>query len=367
MQGKLVVSVAVACALLAAPASAQVAGSGRSEDGAALSDRLERAVDALRAHRDTSGVAGLSAAIAVNGRLVWTGGFGWADLERGVPMTAATVSRIGSISKPVAAAAAMVMFDQGRIDLDAPIARYLPSYPKQHADRITTRQLMSHTAGIRHYRGDEFASAVRYDDVVAPMAVFWADSLLFEPGTEYSYSTYGWTVVSAVSAAVAGRPWLEVLRDEVTRPLGLLTLQPEWQDSIIPNRAAYYDRTDAGTWVNAMPVDNSNKWAGGGLVATAADLVNFALGLVEGRVLSDRALSESWRRQTPQGEPSYGLGWNVAELDGRRIVSHSGGSMGATAMLVVLPDDGIVVSVLGNTGGVGHAGIARRVAEMLLE
>ena len=366
MPARLVLSVAAACCVLVAPASAQVNAPARSGDGAPLADRLERAVAALRAHRDTSGVAGLSAAIAVDGRLVWAGGFGWADLERMVPMTAATVSRIGSISKPVAAAATMVMVDRGRLDLDAPIARYLPSYPQEHATRITTRQLMSHTAGIRHYRGDEFASAVRYDDVVAPMAVFWADSLLFEPGTEYSYSTYGWTVISAVTAAAAGRPWVEVLRDEVARPLGLLTLQPEWEDSIIPHRSSYYDRTDDGAWINATPVDNSNKWAGGGIVATAADLVNFALGLMEGRVLSEAALAESWRRQTPDGEPSYGLGWNVADLNGRRLVSHSGGSMGATAMLVVLPDEGIVVSILGNTGGIGHAGIARRVAEIML-
>ncbi|HUG42370.1 MAG TPA: serine hydrolase domain-containing protein [Longimicrobiales bacterium] len=345
----------------AAPAAAQLGAPVTT----ALGDRLERAVEALRTHQDTSGVAGISAALAVDGRLVWTGGFGTANLETLVPMRAETVSRIGSISKPVAGAAAMVLVDRGRLDLDAPVSRYVPGYPRPQGDRITTRRLMSHTAGVRHYRGEEFASAVRYDDVVAPMAVFWADSLLFEPGTDYAYSTYGWTVVSAVTAAAAARPWVEVLRDEVVRPLGLLSLQPEWQDSLIPHRASYYERTAEG-WVNAPAVDNSNKWAGGGLVATAADLVGFALGLLEGRVLSEAARAESWRRQTPEGESSYGLGWSVGELDGHRVVSHSGGSMGATAMLVVLPDDGIVVSVLGNTSNIGHAGIAARVARILL-
>ena len=344
-----------------APASAQL---GRPV-AAPLAERLERAVDAFRTHQDTSGVAGISAAVAVDGRLVWTGGFGYADVENRVPMSSATVSRIGSISKPVAGAAAMVMVDRGRLVLDAPVSRYLPQYPRARGERFTTRQAMSHTAGIRHYRGDEFASRVRYDDVVGPLAVFWADSLQFEPGTDYSYSTYGWTVVSAVTAAAAGRPWVEVLRDEVVRPLGLLSMRPEWQDSIIPHRASYYLRTDDG-WLNAPEVDNSNKWAGGGLVSNAADLVNFALGLMEGRVLSERARAESWRRQTPEGEASYGLGWNVAEIDGHRVVSHSGGSMGATAMLIVLPDDGVVVAVLGNTAGVGHAGIAARVARILV-
>ena len=353
---------AVAALLLfAGPAGAQLGTDARAPIG----DRLARAVEALRTHQDTSGVAGISAAIAVDARLVWTGGFGYADLENRVPMSAATVSRIGSISKPVAAAAAMVMVDRGRLDLDAPIATYLPRYPRPHADRITTRQLMAHTSGVRHYRGDEFMSDERYGDVTAPLAVFAADSLLFAPGTRYSYSTYGWTVVSAVTEAAAGRPWLDVMRDEVFRPLGLLSMQAEWEDSIIPHRASYYFRADDG-WLNAEDVDNSNKWAGGGLVSNAADLVNFALGLVDGRVMSAASRAESWRQQTPAGQTAYGLGWRIDDIDGHRVVAHSGGSMGATAMLVVLPDDGIVVAVLGNTSGVGHSAIAYHVARLLL-
>src|SRR5690606_1609814 len=149
---------------------------------ASIGERVERAVEALRTHQDTSGVAGLSAALAVDGRVVWAGGFGWADLEHRVPMGAETVSRIGSISKPVAGVAAMILVDRGRLDLDAPVSTYLAHYPQPQA-RVTMRQLMSHTAGIRHYAdAEEFFSNVRYDDVVAPMSVFWRDPLLFEPG-----------------------------------------------------------------------------------------------------------------------------------------------------------------------------------------
>ncbi len=349
-------------ALTAAPAAAQLG----APVGEPVGDRLARAVEALRVHQDTSGVAGLSAAIAVDGRLAWTGGFGYADLQNRVEADGGMLSRVGSISKPIAAVAAMALWDRGALDLDAPISSYLPEYPVDNA-RITTRQLMSHTAGVRHYRGAEFLSAERYEDVRAPLAVFWADSLLFEPGTDYSYSTYGWTVVSAVTEAADGaRTWVEILRDEVTRPLGLLRLRPEWADSVLAGHARFYSRGRSGSWLNAPAVDLSNKWAGGGLVATAADLVNFALGVADGAVLSDAARAEMWRRQTPEGEVSYGLGWTVGEIEGRRAVAHSGGSTGATAMLILLPDDGIAVSVLGNTGGVGHAGIARRVVEILL-
>ncbi|MGH7475118.1 MAG: serine hydrolase domain-containing protein [Longimicrobiales bacterium] len=332
-----------------------------------LGERLREAEQALATHQDTSGVVGLSAAIAVDGRLVWSGGFGYANLQHRVEAGSQMVSRVGSVSKPIAGAAAMALWDQGRLDLDVPISTYLPDYPAANA-RITTRQLMSHTAGVRHYMGDEFMSNRRYNDVFAPMEIFAADTLLFEPGSEYSYSTYGWTVVSAVTDAADQRDWIAILDDEVIEPLGLTTLQPEWQDSVIPHLASYYVRDDeTGTVTNAKEVNNSNKWAGGGLVSTAADIVKFALGVADGSILSDRARAEMWRRQTPADEPSYGLGWNVSEIDGRRVVSHSGGSMGATAMLVLLPDDGVAVAVLGNTGGVGHAAIARRVARLFLD
>lgn len=346
----------------AAPATTQIGTPVRPD----LGDRLAEAIDALRMHRDTSGVAGLSAAIAVDGRLVWTGGFGYADLQHRVAASSDMVSRVGSISKPIAAVAAMALWDEGKLDLDVPISTYLPGYPRRNA-AMTMRQLMSHTAGVRHYRGAEFLSNEPYGDVFSPMAVFWEDSLLFEPGSDYSYSTYGWTVVSAVTeAADGGRSWVDILRDEVVAPLGLMRLQPEWQESIIPGHARFYSE-DAAKWANAPAVNLSNKWAGGGLVGTTSDLVNFALGVLDGSVLSDAARSEMWRQQTPQGEASYGLGWRVGEIGGRRAVSHSGGSTGATAMLILLPDDGMAVALLGNTGGIGHAGIARRVIEILLD
>lgn len=358
---------ALVLATVAAAAPAAATAQLGQPAAPSLAERLERAAEMLAMHQDTSGVAGLSAAIAVDGRLIWTDGFGYADLQNRVEAGPEMVSRVGSISKPIAAVAAMALWDGGSLDLDAPVSQYLPDYPRPNADRISMRQLMSHTAGVRHYRGDEFLSNVEYEDVMSPMEVFWADSLLFEPGSDYSYSTYGWTVISAVTeAADADRPWVDILYDEVVEPLGLTTLQPEWQDSIIPHHAEFYYLED-GVYTNAPEVDLSNKWAGGGLVATTSDLVNFALGVMHGRVLSDRARAEMWRQQTPEGESSYGLGWGVGEIDGHRVVSHSGGSTGATAMLLLFPDDGVAVAILGNTGGISHGGIARQVAELFLD
>ena len=345
------------------PAAAQVAAPAHT-----LAERLDSAAVLLEAHRRRTGVAGLAAAAAVDGRLVWADGFGWANLQHRVEAGAQTVSRIGSISKPVAAAAAMLLVEEGRLDLDAPISRYLPDYPRG-AD-ITTRQLLSHTAGVRHYRGDEFLSNRPYEDVFAPLAVFSGDPLLFEPGTRYSYSTYGYSVVSAVVERAAGEPFARFVMRRVVEPLGLTTLQPEWRDSIIPHHASFYTRARGDTTrINALAVDQSNKWAGGGLVSSAPDLVRFGLAMMQGRVLAPAGLAESWRKQTPEGaEEAYGLGWRIEHSAERgREVWHTGGSVGAASVLLLYPEDGVAVAILGNTDGAGHLDAARAVAALLRE
>jgi CubicO group peptidase (beta-lactamase class C family) len=209
------------------------------------------------------GIPGLSVAVAVDGEVVWAEGFGMADLENSVAVRPDTRFRIASISKALTAAAVGVLVQEGRLDLDAPVQNYVPSFPLKRWP-VTTRQLGGHVAGVRHYRGEEFASSVHYDDVVEALAIFEADTLLFEPRTDYSYSTYGWNLVSAVIQGASGRPFLRYMRDEVLDPLDLDETVAEHVDSIIPGRARFYLQGENRRIVNAPFVDNSNKWAGGG-------------------------------------------------------------------------------------------------------
>jgi CubicO group peptidase (beta-lactamase class C family) len=243
----------------------------------------------------------------------------------------------------------MTLTEQGLLDLDEPIGTYLPEYPGSPRS-ITTRQLLSHTSGIRHYEGDEAFSSVAYDDVLEPMTVFSSDSLLFEPGSAFRYSTHGYTVVSAITQRIAGRPWPELLEQLVAQPLGLRTLEPERHDHVIPHHASFYRRSSDGVAVNAPHVDQSNVWGGGGLLATAADLVNFAIAVADGALLGQAAMDEMWRKQTPgERDLPYGLGWVILERDGHRLVGHTGGTPGATAMLLIAPDDRAAVAFLSNT------------------
>lgn len=310
----------------------------------------------------------VSIAVSRNGRLIWSEAIGCADLELQVPVSTTTRLRIGSVSKPLTAAALGALVEDGKLDLDAPVQRYVPDFPKK-AWPITTRQLAGHLAGIRHYEGDEFEIRDHYESVRAGLVIFEKDALLFEPGTQFSYSSYGWNLLSAVLEGASGERFLEVMQKRVFGPAGLAHTGPDDATAIVPGRGRFYTRTDAGAIVNAGFVDNSYKWAGGGFVSTAEDLVAFANALLEGRLLKPETVKLLWTSQkTADGrDTDYGIGWGVSrDAKGRRRVSHSGGAQGGTANLVIYPDEKLVTAMIVNSDE-SFTEQTPRIAEMFLE
>jgi CubicO group peptidase (beta-lactamase class C family) len=150
-------------------------------------------------------IAGLSVTIVVNKQVAVSRAYGMADAENHVPVSTATRFRSGSIAKPITAAAAMALYQSGRLDLDAPVQEYCPAFPRKHWT-ITTRELLGHLAGIRHYRDDQsdLYSAKHYTDVRGGFELFAGDPLLFQPGTRTLYSTYGYSVVGCVIEGASG-------------------------------------------------------------------------------------------------------------------------------------------------------------------
>ncbi len=295
---------------------------------------------------------GASITVIRDGVMIWSEGFGFADLEQRVPVTTLTRFRIGSVSKPLTSIALGLLVEEGKLDLDAPVQRYLPDFPVKQWP-ITTRQVAGHLAGIRHYRGDEFASARHYDTVRDGLAIFANDSLLFEPETQYSYSTYGWNLISAVIESASGESFLPYMARRVFGPAGMTRTVPEFNDSLIPFRARFYVHADsAAPATNAPYVDNSYKWAGGGLLSTTEDLARLGRKLLEGKLLRSGTRDLLWRsQQTRDGKTTdYGMGWRSGrDAQGRRWIGHTGGAMGGTANLMIFPDQRVIIAVLVNS------------------
>ena len=168
----------------------------------------------------------LAVAIALDGKIVYAKGFGFSDLENQVPFTAQTVSRIGSVSKTFTALSVMQLVEQGKINLDAEVQTYVPSFPKKQAP-ITIRQLLGHQGGIRHYNGNEMLSNVRYTDVESALAIFKDDPLVAKPGMEFHYSTQGFTLVGCVIEGASGNNYVDYMSEQVFTPADMSATQPD--------------------------------------------------------------------------------------------------------------------------------------------
>lgn len=295
-------------------------------------------------------VPGLSVAVAADGKIIWSEGFGFADLEKKAPVTTSTRFRIGSVSKSVTAAGLALLVERGKLDLDAPVQKYLPDFPDKGAV-ITTRLLAGHLAGIRHYKGSEFLLNKPFQGVREGLTIFENDPLVAPPGTKYSYSTYGWNLLSAVMEVAAQQGFLSYMEQSVFKPLGLKSTRPDRAGADDPQRTVFYDGDSAGNFLVAPPVDNSYKWAGGGFLSTPEDLVRFGSAHLQPGFLKKESLALLFTSQkTIDGkETGYGIGWSVLkDALGHPIYMHTGGSVGGTSVLILHPDSRIVLALVCN-------------------
>lgn len=325
-----------------------------------------RAEAAVAAAVSAERISGVSLAVVADGKIQWSKGWGFADLESFVPFTGSTVWRLGSISKSLTAVAAMQLVERGKLDLDAPIQTYCPAFPKK-PQPISSRQLLGHLSGIRHYKqGENFNSTHHYLGVGASLDAFKDDALLHPPGT-YTYSTYGYVVLGCVVEGASGRKFEDYLRENVTGPAEMDRTRTDDVRTIVANRARGYQKLENGDLGNAELADTSNKVPGGGLVSTAEDLGRFAIALQKNSILKKETFE---RMQVPMkmsdGKESPYFGWTISEKNGARVLTHTGSQQGTSTALLMVPSRGFAVALISNTESVGMGRLARELADILL-
>ncbi|MFL6253439.1 MAG: serine hydrolase domain-containing protein [Pyrinomonadaceae bacterium] len=314
-------------------------------------------------------IPGLSVAVVADRQVRWSAGFGMQDVENNVAARAATVYRLGSISKPITAVAVMQLFERGRVDLDAPVQKYCPAFPEKQWP-VTTRQLLGHLSGIRHYKSDEEFNSTRfYASINEGLALFKDDPLLFEPGTKYSYTTHGYSVLGCVVEGASGQKFADFVSENIFKPAAMERIRVDSVADIIPNRAQGYRINGKGVLTNSPLADNSYKVPGGGFVSTAEDLARFAVALQTNRLLKRETLELMY---TPQklkdGKPtSYGLGWNVGLRNGQRIVGHSGAQQRVSTFLHTQPEQGLAVVIMSNLEGARLGDLAQQIGDIVLK
>ena len=322
------------------------------------SDAIEESRRLAHALLLQDNLPGVSVAVARDGQIVWTEGFGWADVEDRVPVTPRTQFRLGSVSKTLTAAAVALLYERGRINLDAPVQTYVPAYPQKQWT-VTTRQLMGDVAGVHRIRGDnnDNPPGDHCANLDQALATFAGEPLLFEPGTRYRFSTYGWILVSAVAEAAAKEPFPTFLAREILDPLGMASTVVV-DGAEVPDITSFYiPRASMQTKLGVRKVsrtDNSCLAGAGAFFSTPSDLVRFGSAMLKPGLLKAETIA---LLQTPlhlQAGPStdFALGWKVqrVELAGgpARMVAHRATPNGSTVALLMFPDYGVVVAAASN-------------------
>jgi len=310
--------------------------------------KLEQNLDRILQARFKPELPGVAALVLKDGRPILRKGYGMANLELGVPIRADHVFRIGSTTKLFTAAAVMMLVDEGKLALDAPVKRYLPDAPP-HWDGVTIEHLLRHTSGIPNLSMDSgyFRTTARLDhtleELIAPVRPRPLD---FAPGTRFAYNNTGYNLLGMVVEKVSGEGFFAFLERRISRPLGLTHTREGSDTTLIPGLVTGY----RGGPAPAMLIASSNLHAAGGLVSTVDDLAAFMIALQAGKLVSPEGVKRmNTLHVLADGKATgYGLGTWLREVKGKRLVGHGGYILNFYSQLEMDIDSGIVAVTLHN-------------------
>jgi serine beta-lactamase-like protein LACTB len=344
-----------------------------AQDGKLSGEKQTKLEAAISKFMAASSLTGLSAAVVENGEYAWSAGFGMADLENSVPATSQTLYRLASVSKPMTAIGAMQLWEQGKLDLDAPVQKYCPEFPKKEAP-ITTREALGHLSGIRHYRSDspddlEVYNVKHFDDPIqAGLKFFENDPLIDKPGNHFHYSTQGYTLAGCVVEGASGEKYVVYMRNQVFPPAHMTETQADDRYAVIPHRTRFYQKDKSGQVVNADFLDSSYKIPGGGWLSSAGDMARFEVAILKDQLVHRATRDLMWTPLKPSdgSEDTYGLGWGVTKDLSVNAVGHSGSQQGTSTAILIAPDQQAGVVVLINMEGAAASDLAQELLRIVL-
>lgn len=318
-------------------------GMAQATDEAAVKTRLEQVANSYTANNAFMGTV-----LVVEGdRVLLDKGYGKASLEWDIPNAPDVKFRLGSMTKQFTAALVLLLQQDGKLNIDDPVSKYMPDAPKTW-EKITLANLLGHTSGITNFTSiKEFGAWAASAHTPEEELKFFADKPLeFEPGSKFSYSNSNYEVLGVVIEKVSGKKYGDLLRDRIFDPLGMKDTGLDADDLVLPRRAEGYMPGPKGPVV-ARSESMSVPWAAGSIYSTTGDLLKWERGLFGGKVLS----ADSLKLMTTAGKGDYGLGVGVSKNGELTVIAHGGGIEGFNTNLMYVPEKKICVVVLANVNG----------------
>ena len=306
----------------------------------------------LKSLYEVNKVPSISAAVGINGKLVWSGVIGYSDLEKKVQADNNTVYRVGSISKSITATTVMRMNEKGIIDIEKPLKDYVKDFSSNNG--YTIKNLLSHQAGIRHYSNGPLGSynADEYVTARDSASIVINDALLFPAGTGFNYSSYGYNLIALAIESTSSLPFEEAVLREVLSPIGMTATHLEKKSDPKATKSAVPHSLVGSILIKSPDVNLSDRYAGGGYLSTPSDLVRFGNALLGNEFLKSDSINKLWSpvplQNGAKNPQNYALGFRVDHDEQGKYIHHGGISMGGYSFLLIYPDLGVVVVLASN-------------------
>jgi CubicO group peptidase (beta-lactamase class C family) len=350
----IILSLAV-CPLLAAQET-KISEDKKSADSFGNTDATSTSVDSyIEEQLRTQHIPGLALGVVRDGKLIKARGYGVANVELGVPVKPETIFQTGSVGKQFTATAIMMLVEEGKVGLDDKISNYLPGTPDAWKD-VTVRNLLTHTSGIEDYASDE---NVKHGGLVNLRQDYTEDELFqkfvtlpmnFKPSEKWSYSNTGYVLLGILIRRVTGEFYGDFLQERIFRPLGMTATRIISEADIIPNRASGYELLKGEIKNQQWVSPTLNTTADGALYTNVLDMAKWDAALYTEQLLKKSSFDQMW---TPVAlsngkRATYGFGWDIAEVNGHRLIEHGGAWQGFTTHISRYIDERLTVIVLTN-------------------
>ena len=333
-------------------------------------DELAPRIATLLKDWDQPDTPGCSIAVVKDGTIIYSGGFGMANLDHSIPNAADTVFRIASVSKHITASCMLLLADEGLLTLDSDIRKWLPEI-SEYDETITIRHLLHHTSGLRDYTSLMRLLEIGDEDLFTPQQtidlIARQKGLNFSPGTQHSYCNSGYFLLSVICQRASGKTLRQYADQKIFSPLEMTS--SHYHDNhleVTPKRATGYAPIGEGKYrIHETVLDHVGD---GGVFTTVEDLATWTTALGEGRLGADllQRLQQKFTLQDGE-ELDYGLGVIETSFRGQRMLQHGGGWVGFRTSLAAFPEQGIVIICLGNCSGFQPSRISRQIAALVVE
>jgi D-alanyl-D-alanine carboxypeptidase len=361
---------ATAFAALLASGTVALAQTAVPSGADAVTSRQTAAIDRIaESVIDRKGTPSVAIAVAKHGRLVFAKAYGYRNLDDRVPADVDTAYGIGSNTKQFTAACILMLRDQAKLDVDAPVGRYLPGIA--HGDVVTVRELLTHTGGYAEYTElDDFDRlAARPATSEEILRTIVDRPLSFTPGTKWQYSNTGYVILTAVIERLSGMRYADFLRTRIFEPLGMTRTHYEDESAVEPDRATGYTRFAMGAQEHEQHIDYSWFDGAGAIVSTLADLERWNEAIDRGTLLSasSREMMHTSMKLADGTDTHYGMGLLIGTLpDGKHVIYHGGDTTGFGSQDARYVEDGVDVIVLTNQEPAIYNAIMRAVYRVVV-